>query len=442
MAAYKAQRGKRSRLCVQHFNFKLESELLRLQHELIEGNYIPGGFRTHWIQKPKPRLISAAPYRDRVVHHALMNVLEPILDRHFHPHSFACRKGKGTHAATDRVQKLMRKNKYILQCDVKKFFPSIDHEILKHKYHKLIKDVDVLRLMDMIVNHSNQQENPHQWFVGDDLFSPLDRAKGLPIGNLTSQWLANWYLNDLDHFVTKKTGIGSYVRYCDDFVLLSDNRQRLVEARDVIKLELQNDRMKLHENKLFIKPTKAGVTFVGYRTWPDFRLLRKDNIRNFRRRVKWMQSAYSSGLIDFGGVKSRLDSWMAHASHANSRKLILRLSKDWKFQRAMTDELSRYPRRQLEQQCQQLPGCQSQQQQPEQPQQQRRISCVPALFKNQVPNRMVYGPCESDKKSPGCCPELMGLRLHSRISTRLGVIGRLNLEDSTQPLKTKSRLAA
>jgi RNA-directed DNA polymerase len=131
LAARKAQRGKRGRAVVERFNFFREWELPRLQRELVDGRYMPGPFRSHWIERPKRRLISAAPYRDRVVHHALMNVLEPILDRRFHPHSYACRKGKGTHAAADRLQNLMRRRCYALQCDVRKFFPSIDHLLLK-----------------------------------------------------------------------------------------------------------------------------------------------------------------------------------------------------------------------------------------------------------------------------------------------------------------------
>ena len=134
LAAHKSRKGKRSKACVQQFEFHLELELLKLQKDLANGDYVPGGFTTHWITRPKPRKISAAPYRDRVVHHALMNVLEPILERHFHPASFACRKGKGTHAAAGRLQHLMKHNRYALQCDIQKFFPSIDHQILKDIY--------------------------------------------------------------------------------------------------------------------------------------------------------------------------------------------------------------------------------------------------------------------------------------------------------------------
>ena len=274
LAARKARRGRRDKASVQWFEFDLERELLRMQAELTDGAYRPGEFHTHWITRPKPRMISAAPYRDRVVHHALMNVLEPILERHFHPHSYACRRGKGTHAAADRLQALMRGHTYALQCDVRKYFPSIDHAMLKTIYRRLIKDRSVLWLMDLIVDSSNVQEPAIHWFEGDDLFAPLDRRRGLPIGNLTSQWFANWYLNGLDHFVTSRLRIGAYVRYCDDFIVLDDDRAKLLGALGAVKAELATIRLRLHEERADVTPTRAGLQFVGYRVWATYRLLR------------------------------------------------------------------------------------------------------------------------------------------------------------------------
>ena len=446
LAAHKAHKGKRSKRCVQQFEFNLEAELLCLQYELMEGTYTPGEFRTHWIVRPKPRKISAAPYRDRVVHHALMNVLEPILDGHFHPHSFACRKGKGTHAAADRLQMLMKSNKYALQGDIRKFFPSIDHEILKSKFRRLIKDGRVLDLMDLVVDQSNQQENVEFYFAGDNLFTLFERRKGLPIGNLTSQWFANWYLNDLDHYVTKTLGCGNYVRYCDDFIVLDSDRNRLVEVRENVKATLAKDRLMLHANKLFIKPVSAGITFVGFRSWPHFRLVRKDNIRNFNKKINWMKKAYASEIVSFDDVKASINSWMAHVSHANSRKLVQRVSKNWTFTRAAADQQPRNPRRQLEQQRQQLPVCESQQEQPEQYEQQYRISGLPspgfpALSDIIAWNHYVYGYSECGIESPGCCPELAKCKLCGRILTRSDRAGKFFTEGSIWLHKTKSNAA-
>ena len=350
LAARKARRGKRDRGAVQRFEFDLERQLLLLRQELADGTYRPGGFRTHWITRPKPRLISAAPYRDRVVHHALMNILEPILDRHFHPHSYACRQGKGAHAAADRVQTLLGKHRFYLQCDVRKFFPSIDHEILKGMFRRLIKDGRVLELMDRIVDASNEQEAVCEYFDGDSLFTPIQRRHGVPIGNLTSQWFANGYLTGLDHFVTSGLGLGGYVRYCDDFVICHSNREQLRATATAVSDYLAGVRLRLHEGKLHMRPSRNGLTFVGYRIWSTHRLVRKSNVRQFRRRVGWMRKAYSDGRIDFGDIKRRLDSWMGHARQANSERLLRRISSEWCFVRDSAVQLPRSARRQLEQQ--------------------------------------------------------------------------------------------
>lgn len=408
LAARRAQRGKRHRPAVQVFNFDQESELLCLQHELQAGDYRPGTFRIRWITLPKPRMISAAPYRDRVVHHALMNILEPILDRHFHPDSYACRKGKGTHAAADRLQALMRRNRYALQCDVQKFFPSIDHEIMKSTFRRLIKDRRVLWLMDLIVDSSNEQPQATYWFEGDDLFTPLERRRGLPIGNLTSQWFANWMLNDLDHHVTSGLGIGAYVRYCDDFIVLHNDRQVLKDALRAVRERLERLRFRLHEHKVFVRPVRAGLTFVGYRIWPDHRLLRKENVRAFRRRVRWMRQAYAQRRIDWDDIKPRLASWIGHAKHADSKRLVRRLSREWRFKRGEAEQASCYSRRQLEQQCFQLCLYEPQQQHAVQSEQQHRVPFGPALSGDPgsqgARNPAVHGLRARGVESPGLAP--------------------------------------
>jgi retron-type reverse transcriptase len=333
LAARKARRGKRHRPVVLRFEFLRETELLRLQRELQDGAYRPGPFTTHWIQRPKPRLISAAPYRDRVDHHALMNVLEPILDRHFHPDSYACRKGKGTHAASRRLQQLMRRHRWTLQADVRKFFPSIDHAILKDLFRRRIKDARLLALMDGIVDNANPQEEVREWFPGDDLFAPVERRRGLPIGNLTSQWFANWYLDGLDHLLTSRLRVGGYVRYCDDFVLLDNERSRLQDVLAQARCWLAGVRLRLHEQCLAITPSRAGRLFVGYRTWPTHRLLPAANIRAFVRRMRWMRRRYARGDISSADVQMRIVSWLGHAQQANTQRLVKRLARAWVFRR-------------------------------------------------------------------------------------------------------------
>jgi retron-type reverse transcriptase len=331
LAAKKSRKGKRAKRTVQRFEYSYEFELLKLQRQLEEGIYQPGRFRSHWIYEPKKRMISAAPYRDRVVPHALMNVLEPILDKHFHDHSYACRKGKGTHAASERLVHLMKRNRYYLQCDIQKFFPSIDHEILKRLFRKRIKDTRLLRLMDLFVDTSNVQEPSIQWFANDTLFSPINNVKGLPIGNLTSQWFANWMLDGLDHYITSHLGAGHYVRYCDDFIVLHKDKAFLKELSVKIQTYLDTMRLKLHTGKLAINPVISGVTFVGYRTWSYKRLIRKSNILRHRRRLRWMQKMYKNGELSFDDIAQRLNSWMAHARTADCEGLIRHISKEWVF---------------------------------------------------------------------------------------------------------------
>ena len=383
----KARRGKRDRAAVQRFEFELERSLLAIQRELVDGTYRPGGFTTHWITRPKPRMISAAPYRDRVIHHAVMNVLEPTLERHFCPQSYACRRDKGTHAAADRVQLLLSRCRHFVQFDIRKYFPSIDHGILKGMFHRLIKDQRVLWLMDLIVDSSNEQEPMVEYFPGDDLFAPFKRRRGLPIGNLTSQWFANWYLTPLDHFVTTRLRLGGYVRYCDDFIISHDDPRALRAASEAVREFLMGLRLQLHEGKLHVKPARGGVTFVGYRIWASHRLVRKSNVREFRRRVRWMRRAYAAGVIEWNDIKPRLASWIGHARQADSERLLRRLCREWTFMRDRAANEPCSARRQLEQQSRELPVCEPQQEHARQPEQQHRVSCCRALFDGRLPPR-------------------------------------------------------
>lgn len=221
LAARQAQKGKRFRDNVLAFNYNLERELAQLQHELTSKTYQPGTYRTFRVMEPKPRMISAAPYRDRVVHHALCNIIVPPFERTFISTSYANRVGFGTHRALKRFTHLARTHRYILQCDLKKYFPSIDHEILKRLIRRKLKCEDTLWLIDKIIDNSNEQEIVLDHFPGDDLITPLNRRRGLPIGNLTSQFFANIYLNGFDHFVEEHLKIRQYVRYVDDFALFS-----------------------------------------------------------------------------------------------------------------------------------------------------------------------------------------------------------------------------
>ena len=200
-----------------------------LQEELTSQRYQPGAYKTFEIFEPKRRIISAAPYRDRVVHHALCHIIAPIFERTFIHNSYANRTGFGTHKALKKFIEFCRSSRYILQCDIQKYFPSIDLQILKEKIRRKIKCAKTLWLVDAILDNSNSNDRPAivEYFPGDDLLAPLQRPKGLPIGNLTSQFFANVYLSDFDRFVKAELRAAKYLRYVDDFALFSDNRDFL-----------------------------------------------------------------------------------------------------------------------------------------------------------------------------------------------------------------------
>ena len=320
-ASRQAQRDKRYRGNVLAFNYNLEAELFRLQTELTTHTYEPGNYRVFRIFEPKPRLISAAPYRDRVVHHALCNIIVPPLENTFIPTSYANRKGYGTHKALKKFVTLARSHRYVLQCDIQKYFPSIDHEILKSIIRRKIKCEETLWLIDRIIDSSNPQEPMEKYFPGDDLFTPYQRRRGLPIGNLTSQFLANCYLNGFDHFVTDRLKTPHYLRYVDDFVLFSDDRPTLVSARIAMEKYLESLRLRVHPIKSQLSETQIGVNLVGFRVLPDRIRVRNDNLRRSRKRLKQMRSDYVGGLLDqLVGVRS-FASWMAHLDHADSWRL-------------------------------------------------------------------------------------------------------------------------
>jgi retron-type reverse transcriptase len=332
-AATRASRGKRGSASVARFHFDLERQLCRLQDELRAKTYVPGRYWTFRIYEPKLRLISAAPYRDRVVHHALCGVIEPVFEPTFIFDSYACRRGKGTHAAVDRFTTFARRNRYVLKCDVSKFFPSIDHEILKALVARKIKDRDVLWLANLIVDSSNLQETVDEWFAGDDLLAPLARRRGLPIGNQTSQFFANVYLNPLDHFVKETVRIGDYCRYADDFVLFADDPRRLAEARAACREFLCSLRLRLHAHKSVVSRVVDGTRFLGYRVFPGHRLLARENVTRMKRRLKRLQRAFAAGQIGPADLRRRLVGWIGHAAHADTFRLRERLFRETSFSR-------------------------------------------------------------------------------------------------------------
>jgi retron-type reverse transcriptase len=333
LAYRKARRGKGGNPDVARFALNLEKELFRLQRELQDDVYRPGAYRLFRIYERKPRIIAAAPFRDRVVHHALMNRVEPTLDRTFIHDSYACRRGKGVHAAVDRYQAWARRNAYALKMDVTQYFPSIDHANLKAKLRRRIKDVRVLALLDRIIDTSPEIEGAPLYFPGDHLLTPLERRRGIPIGNLTSQFLANLYLDDLDHFVQQALKIKTYLRYVDDMVVLDDDKMRLDEIRDAVRERLAAERLLLHPRKAHISPTADGLNLLGYRMFPNHRCLRNDNGHRFSRRLRGFARAYAAGRVTLADIDPSVQSWIGHALHADTERLRARIFSRTVFRR-------------------------------------------------------------------------------------------------------------
>ena len=329
LAAKKASLGKGYKYPVMQFNFNLEDNLIQLNKELKNKNYKPGSYRSFYIYEPKKRLISAAPFRDRVVHHAICNIIEPIFDKIFIFDSYANRKGKGTHAGIRRVQHYIRKNRYLLQCDIKKYFPSIDHEILKEEIRHKISDPDTLFLINTIIDASNEQEFVYDLFPEDDLFTPLYRKKGIPLGNLTSQFFANVYLNRFDHYIKEKLKVKCYARYVDDFILASDDKKFLKEVKRCISEFLIRLRLSLHPKKCHIIKSVNGVTFLGQRIFPGFRLLKKENVKRFCKRIKRLETDLERHAITQNRFKASIAGWKGHAEQANTYRLRKSLEKKY-----------------------------------------------------------------------------------------------------------------
>lgn len=321
LAARKAQKGKRFRPNVLEFNYSLEGELTRIKTELETQTYQPGKYHTFEIAEPKPRLISAAPYRDRIVHHALCNIIAPIFERTFIGDSYANRVGFGSHRALRRFTKFARSSRYVLQCDIQKYFPSIDREILKTLIRRKIKCSKTLWLIDTIVDNSNEQIPAIEYFPGDDLLTPLERSRGLPIGNLTSQFFANIYLNGLDHFIKEQLKVKKYVRYVDDFALFANERDFLVTARQSVEDYLIKLRLKIHPIKSQLFETKHGASFLGFRIFPDQIRVSNGNLHRGRRRLRKLQAQYASGSISPEALKRSLQSWNAHLQHGDTWQL-------------------------------------------------------------------------------------------------------------------------
>jgi len=328
LAWKKARKGKTKKDYVIEFEKNLEWNLLDLEDELKREIYKPKPLINFILRDPKTRKISKSDFRDRIVHHAIFNILEPIFDRTFIYDSCANRKGKGVLFAIKRFDIFKRKvtknftsPAFCLKADIKHYFEEVNHEILIGILSRKINDRKVLELINEInANFGTQREREREltfWFSGD--------KKGMPLGNLTSQFFANIYLNKLDYFVKHILKAKYYLRYVDDFVILHESKEQLEEWKtEIVEFLREKLKLELHPQKSRIVLLSKGIDFVGFRNSHHHKLLRKRNIRNIRRKNDF----YRDRIISFSSIKDSYQGWQAYAKWGNTYKLREQIKKE------------------------------------------------------------------------------------------------------------------
>ncbi len=299
--------GKRKREDIAKFCLHLTDNIFSIHRELKQKTYKHGTYFAFKISDPKQRDIHKASVRDRLLHHALYRILYPYFDKKFISDSYSCRRDKGTHKAIDQFSKYGRKasrndarTAWVLKCDIKKFFANIDHTILKKTLEKNIKDENILWLLSQIIDSFHADKNSQV---------------GLPLGNLTSQLFINIYMNEFDQFVKHKLKVKYYIRYADDFVIMSENRNHLESQIPEISEFLDNRlKLSLHPNKLFIKTLASGIDFLGWINFPHHRVLRTSTKRRMFNRLEQKRTDES------------IASYLGLLKHGNTYKLVRKIS--------------------------------------------------------------------------------------------------------------------
>jgi retron-type reverse transcriptase len=310
LAFHKAALRKSSHQNVQKQLKNLEPNLEKLRESLINKTFTTSRYFEKKVYEPKERIIYVVPfYPDRIVQHALMNIISPIWDKIFIYDSYACRIGKGGHRGSTRTMEFVRQNKYVLKCDIRKFYPSVDQDILMRIIKQKIKCPDTLCLIENIVRS----------FPG---------GKNVPIGNYTSQWFGNLYLNEIDQYVKtelqKQYGHIDYIRYCDDFCLFNNNKSILNECREKIR-EYLDTKLKLQFSKSDVFPVRQGVDYLGYRHFDNYVLLRKSTTKRVRKRMALLPVLYEKNKITAEQYRSSVASTYGWLKHANTHNLQVRM---------------------------------------------------------------------------------------------------------------------
>lgn len=312
LAFRKASKGKTKKQYVKNFEADLERNLLNLRDELEGHTYSPKPLSTFILRDPKTRRISRSDFRDRVVHHALCNVIEPIFEKVFIFDSYANRKGKGSIKAIERFEIFSRKCSknfsracFVLKADIRKYFDSVDHKILLSVIQSRVSDERVLWLCREIIHNFHK--------------SP---GKGMPLGNLTSQFFANVYLNEFDQFVKHELKVKYYVRYVDDFVIFSESIKYLdAVCRKIGSFLMKRLKIQLHPEKSRVLNIQRGIDFLGMRIFPKYRLLRRRNLKKFKRSWTVKLQDYCQEVMIIDELFDFLQGWCAYAKHAATYSL-------------------------------------------------------------------------------------------------------------------------
>lgn len=331
-----ARKGKKYRDEILRYSYNLEANLIEMQNNLIYGTYECGRYRPFFVYEPKKRLIMALPFRDRVVQWAIYRQLFPAFDRQFINDSFACRKGKGTHAAADRLQYWLRQTDrkperyYYLKLDISKYFYRVDHAVLMEILKRKISDPPLLDLLYKIINSESTAFglpagiDPDVCPEDDWLFEV-----GMPIGNLTSQMFANVYLNELDQYAKHDLKLHYYIRYMDDIIILHPDKRFLGEVKQKIEWFL-NENLHLHlNNKTAIRPCSMGIDFVGFRSWATHRKLKKKTADKIKRNVRNLARLQASGRISAETLNQSIASYKGVLKHCNSYGFRQKLNQCW-----------------------------------------------------------------------------------------------------------------
>lgn len=330
-----ARKGKQHRREVIEFTNGLEEHLITLQNELIWKTYRQSPYRQFYVTEPKRRLIMALPFRDRVVQWSIYQTLNPLLDRRFIYDSYACRFGKGTHAALNRLVYWLRGHKhperlYCLKLDVHKYFYRVNHDILMSLFRRHIADEDLLWLIESIIRAGDGTLGVVD---GSEDYSNTEPGVGMAVGNLVSQMSANVYLNELDQFAKHELRLRYYARYMDDVMVLHEDKAVLHRAREAMSDFLVTRLALRTNNKTQIRPISQGVEWVGFRVWPTHVKLRKSTAKRMKRRLRSLQSKYARGEVGVDEIHAVVQSYMGMLKHCNSHRLREKLFGELEFRR-------------------------------------------------------------------------------------------------------------